>query len=333
MFFSSNRLKIILSIIIGLGFLGWTLWNVDFAAMGTALSQANYFLLIPILLSLFLSHWLRALRWQYLLDPVKHITVSSLFSALIIGYMANTFMPAHLGEFVRAYILGKKEAVSTPQTFSTIVVERIIDMFSFLLLMALAIMLYPFPEWVTQGGYWMFFGTMLLLIFLILLKTNSGLALRMISFILTPFPHKIKEKVHHLLESFIGGLNGLKGLKYYFLLFITSILIWVGYGAVLYLAFFMFNFELGILAALVILVITTVGVIVPNSPGYVGTYHKLCQLGLGLFSIPAALGASFAIIVHAVNFVPVLVLGLILMAKEGLSLNTLKSREALESNA
>lgn len=316
--------------LIGLGFLAWTLWNVDFSAMGTALAEANYWILLPIVAMIFTSHWLRALRWQYLLDPVKHVKVGSLFNALIIGYMVNTFMPAHLGEVVRAYILGKREDVSATRTFSTIVVERIIDMFSFLLLMALAILLYPFPEWVTQGGYWMFLGTMLLFAFLILLKINTRLAFRIVGFFLTPFPQKIKTKVNDLLEAFISGINGLNGLKYYLLLLLTSVSIWVCYGGVLYLAFFMFNLKLGILAALVLLVITTVGVVVPNSPGYVGTYHKLCQLGLSMFGISAAMGASFAIIAHAINFVPVLILGLIFMTRAGLSLGTLKSREAME---
>lgn len=333
---NGHKVKIFVSIIVGLGLLSWTLWNVKFSEMGQILLSARYVFLIPMLLLLFFSHWLRAYRWQFLLAPVKFVPVASLFSALMVGYMANSFMPAHLGEFVRAYILGKKEQISTTMTFSTIVAERIIDMFSFFFLMVCAMVLYPFPNWVKQSGYFIFFGTTFLFIFLVFLKIKSSATFKLMAAILKPFPASFYNKIEKFMISFLGGLNGLENRKHYFLLSILSILIWLCYGVIFYIGFFMFHLEvyhLNALTALVLLVITTVGVIIPNSPGYVGTYHKLCQLGLGLFGVPVSLGASFAVVLHAINFIPVLLIGLIFAAKEGLSLSTLSSRKTMQAGA
>ena len=75
-----------------------------------------------------------------------------------------------------------------------------------------------------------------------------------------------------------------------------------------------------IVASLILLVITTIAVVVPSSPGYVGTYHYLCQITLALFGIPAGPALSFAAVVHGVNFIPVLVAGLFFAQHEGMAI-------------
>ena len=112
--------------------------NVEFHKMWEAFKRAQYLYFIPALAILFFSHLLRAWRWQFLLSPVAQIRLSTLYSALLIGYMVNTFLPAHLGEIFRAYIVGKKDSVSGAAVFGTIVTERIIDVFTLLILMALS---------------------------------------------------------------------------------------------------------------------------------------------------------------------------------------------------
>jgi len=259
--------------------------------------------------------------------------MTNLFSSLMIGYMANIFMPAHLGEFIRSYLIGRKESMPSSLAFSTIVVERIIDMFSLLLLLALAIILYPFPDWVRNGGYIMFIGTFGLLIFLIILKLSPHKTFKFIDFFLFPFPDNIKHKIHEIMTSFLDGLNPLKHWSHYIWMSILSVVIWLCYGLVFYIGFFAFNFSkynLSVLAALVLLVITTIGVVIPSSPGYVGTYHKLCQIGLGFFGVPESEGATFAVVLHGLNFFPILLVGLIFTSREGLSVASISSKEKIQ---
>jgi hypothetical protein len=68
---------------------------------------------------------------------------------------------------------------------------------------------------------------------------------------------------------------------------------------------------------LVLLVITTISVVVPSSPGYVGTWHFLCQVSLAMFGVPASQALSFAVAIHAVNFLPVLALAILFASYEG----------------
>ena len=250
--------------------------------------------------------------------PIKTVKIKPLFSALIIGYMANTFTPAHLGEFLRAYVLSKKSGVKTSSIFGTIVTERIIDVFTLLFLMALAFVVFPFPVWVTKSGYVMFAGVVILIVLLILMKKHREKILR-------PLPQKISSKVDGLFHSFLDGVVGLKNRRHYVITAVLSLLIWAGYGAALQVSFYAFDFvskyDLPWTAALVTLVITTISVIVPSSPGYVGTYHLLCQLSLGLFAVPKSEALTFAFVLHGINFLPILIVGLIIASIEGVSLS------------
>ncbi len=335
-----NHLKLFLGLLIGAAFMYFAFRKVDFSQMGAAFKSANYWYLLISLFFIFLSHWMRAVRWHYLMAPVQKVKIKHLLSALLIGYMANTFTPAHLGEFLRAYVLSKKSQVRTSCVFGTIVTERIIDVFTLLFLMALTFVVFPFPNWVTKSGYVLFAGVLILFVLLIVLKKNRDAFLRFLNtvlkmvFKLLPkkiFPkadglsEKIYSKVDGLFHSFLDGLVGLKNWRHYIITTILSLLIWAGYGAAVHVSFYAFDFvsqyDLPWIAALVVLVITTISVIVPSSPGYVGTYHWLCQLSLGLFAVPKSEALTFAFVLHGINIIPVLIVGLIIASVEGISIS------------
>lgn len=321
----NNRVKIFIGLVISAVFLYLAFRKVDFAQMWETFRTASYGYFLPAIGVIFLSHYLRAVRWRFLLDPVKRVDVFSLFSALIIGYMANVFMPAHLGEFLRAYVLSRKRDLAMSTTFATIVIERIIDVFSLLVLMVAAILVYPFPAWVTRSGYIMFAATVGLFVFMVLLKRNTESMLGLLRFCLRPFPDRWEHKLEATLRRFVGGIVPLRRRVDYVTVSVLSILIWACYGGAFFFSFYAFDFvaayHLPWSASLVLLVITTVSIVVPSSPGYVGTYHYLCQVALGMFGVPPGPALSFAIAVHGINFLPVFIVGLFFARHEGMALS------------
>jgi uncharacterized protein (TIRG00374 family) len=320
----SNRSRLIIGCVIGAGFLYLAGRQVDFTLMWEAFTKVNYWFVLLALPVIFLSHFLRALRWRYLMDPIKSVDVASLFSALLIGYMANILMPAHLGEFLRAYVLGKKRAVSASSTFATIVVERIIDVFALLLLMVFAILLYPFPDWINAAGYAMLAGTVALFVCLLLLKKYFAFFERLLDLVFRPLPKGLKERLKRGIKSFVLGIVPLRRGRDYVVVGVLSVVIWACYGFIIHLVLHAFDFvsvyHLPWSTSLIVLVVTTIGVVVPSSPGYVGTYHWLCQVSLAMFGVPGGPAFSFAILVHGVSFLPVLIAGLILAYYEGVEI-------------
>jgi len=327
---SSNKLRLTVGCLIGVLFLYLALRNVDFAQMWEALKEANYWWLLLVVPVVFLSHFLRAWRWRYLLDPITRLDMTSLFSSLIIGYMANIFMPAHLGEILRAYVLGRKRAISASSVFATIVLERIIDVFVLLGLMVWAILIYPFPGWIKNAGYIMLGGSVGLLILLILLKISYYRIRPFLEMGLRPLPEHMRAKARTAVERFIDGILPLRTPFDYVTVILLSLLMWACYGLTFFLTLQAFDFvdayNLPWSASLILLVITTIGVVVPSSPGYVGTYHYLCQVSLAMFGVPASPALSFAAAIHAVSFLPVLIAGLVFSYYEGVEVFQTKER-------
>jgi len=326
----NNTTRLVIGCVIGLGFLYLAGRNVDFGLMWEAFTKVHYGFVLLAVPVMFFSHLLRALRWRYLMDPIKKVDVASLFSALLIGYMANILMPAHLGELLRAYVLGKKRGVSASSTFATIVVERIIDVFALLLLMVFAILFYPFPEWINKAGYAMLAGTVGLFVFLILLKKHFAFFERFLQLLFSPLPKGLKEKLGRGIRSFVLGIVPLRSGWDYLVVAVLSILIWACYGFIIHLVLYAFDFvstyRLPWWTSLIVLVVTTIGIVVPSSPGYVGTYHWLCQISLAMFAVPGGPALSFAILIHVANFLPVLIVGLILAYTEGVEIFRVQDR-------
>jgi glycosyltransferase 2 family protein len=303
---------------------------VDLSQMAHSFRSANYWYLIPVFLILFFSHYLRALRWRFLLDPVMRLDTGSLFSSLMVGYAANVIMPAHLGEFVRAHVLSRKRPISMGCAFATIVVERIIDVFALLILLAFSMTVHPFPSWVVTSGYMMLGGAVLLFAALILSRKYEAQTLNGLRFFMKPLPPGFTVRVVSWTGRFLSGLLPLKRRLDYLLAAGLSIAIWACYGLTLHLCLYAFDFievyDLAWYVALVLLVITTISVVVPSSPGYVGTFHYLCQIALGLFGVPAAPALSYATFAHAVSVLPVFVVGLAIANYEGISVRRVEAQ-------
>jgi glycosyltransferase 2 family protein len=325
---SSTNWKLYVGIALSLLFMYLAFRKVDMGQMASAFASANYWYILPVVIIMFFSHWLRSVRWRYLLMPVQTISVTPLFNSLMIGYLFNTFLPAHLGEFVRAYVLSRKESLPASAVFGTIVIERVIDVLALLALMALTMIVYPFPDWVKKSGYLTLAFIVVLFIMLIAMKRYSSQALALMDRLTKPMSSTWSENLHRQADSFLQGIVPLQRPMHYIIVAALSVVIWLCYGVIFQVILHSFNFvatyNLPWTAALVLLVITTISILVPSSPGYVGTYHYLCQLALGLFSVPTSPALTFAIVMHGINFLPILIVGFIILSKEGLSVASLQ---------
>ncbi|HSQ35971.1 MAG TPA: lysylphosphatidylglycerol synthase transmembrane domain-containing protein [Candidatus Binatia bacterium] len=327
--------KLIVGAALSLLFIFLAFRRVDFSQMGHAFAGADYRFLLPILAVIFFSLILRAWRWQLLLAPIRPVPLPGLFDSLAVGYMANTFLPAHLGEVLRATYARKKSGIAASIIFATIVIERLLDIFALLILMGLALAVFPFPGWVQQSGLIMLALVAVLFVLLLLMKKYRERTLALCSRLGTFLPAKAACKINELLGQFLNGIVPLKRGGHYVLVAVLSLMIWTCYAVTFQLLFHAFAFvrlyHLPWTAALVALVITTISVVVPSSPGYVGSYHFLCQLALGLFAIPKGPALSYAFVLHGINIFPVFFLGLYVLSRDKISLAAI-TRETHDRN-
>jgi hypothetical protein len=298
--------------------------GVDFGEVAAALAGADPYWIGAAAALMMFSHYLRARRWRFFLAPIAAAKTGGLFSALMIGYAANTFVPAHLGELLRAAVAAKKLAIPASAAMATIVVERIIDVIALIAVMGLVVLIHPFPPWVVTSGVLMLSGAAALLAIICGLKRFRPHAHRLVRRLTAPLPGGLARRVEAAAAGFLDGATPLASAGQYAAVLVLSAAIWLCYAGVYYACLLAFDLVAGYGLAwsvgLVVLVFTTVSVVIPSTPGYVGTFHYLCQMSLVMFGVPAAAALSFAVVAHAVGVLPVTAAGLVCANLEGIAL-------------
>jgi hypothetical protein len=253
--------------------------------------------------------------------------------------MANNLLPARLGEFVRAYVLGEKEALGFGAVFASLVIDRLFDGFSVLMILLLTCFFLVLPQGMEQvqhvlvmGGYATLALYIAVLFFLFILKKQTMKTIGLVASLLKPFPAKVSEKAIHLLGSFLGGVRISSKPADMSALVFTSFLIWLFAIWPVDLILRSFGMPLPFTASMFIMVFLVFAVMVPASPGYVGTYHAACVYGLMAFNIQKEKALSVALIIHGVGFLPVIILGFYYLWRDKFSLFEISDRSAREAS-
>jgi uncharacterized protein (TIRG00374 family) len=318
--------KLIIGIIISAAFLYLAFRNVDPKELRMAFENADYWYAIPAACLSLLSIWFRAVRWRYLLNPIKKIGLASLFSSASIGFMANSVLPARLGEVVRAYVIGRKEQISKSTAFATVVVARIFDGMTILMLVIFVLLRYSYdyPGWLQKIVYVAFIFYFFALAFILFLKLRSDQSIKVVSFILKPFPEKVQFAVSRFVSSFINGLGIIKSYRNVLGASLSSILVWLPIAFIIYILAHSFNIDLPFSGALLMLAIYTFGMMIPSAPGFVGTIQYFSVMGLSIFGVSRATAFGFSVVYHLCTFLPITVVGFVFLIIEGYTLMELK---------
>jgi hypothetical protein len=231
-----------------------------------------------------------------------------------------------LGEVYRAQVVHQLSGISRTEAFGTIVAERLVDLVYMVPFIGLALLMYPLPPSYRIGGLIASSGAFVLGAFCVWLGVDHARAMRVIRKLLNVLPAKFADKAQQVIARFTVGLGVLGKREMFWSLTITSVLLWVMYAAMVYLVLQ----SLGMVAdtpliqqdvvgaVLVILFVTTFGFVVPGAPGAVGTYHGVTVLGLSLFGVPGERAVGFALMLHALNWIPLTLLGWTFFMKYGL---------------
>jgi uncharacterized protein (TIRG00374 family) len=262
--------------------------------------------LLPCCFFYLLSYVFRVLRWHYLMRPVQHIGFMPLFRAMMIGFLANNILPAHLGEFVRAYVLGKSEGVSTSATFATIVLERIYDGLTVLLLLLVVLFFMDLPD--TSGtdsiitpavlrsiGWWglALFGG--LMVIMQLLRFKRYQATRLCHFCFRPLPGGLAQKAAGMLESFCDGLALTTGRDLAFIS-LHSLLTWICLCFWAWSLFPAFHLSFGPMAGVLTEVVISLALLIPTAPAFMGVFHMAATATLAFMGAGGGIAGSYAMI-------------------------------------
>ena len=336
---SKFDLKFWLGVGVSIFFMALLFRKIDFNQLWSALVAVDYRYILLAVVCTFASYLLRAVRWHYLLIPEKNISLSSLYPATIIGYMANNVLPARLGEFVRAYILAQREGLPTPTVFASLVIDRLFDGFTVMLILLFTLFTLRLPQGLAEaetvlrtGGIVTFVLYSGVVAFLFLLKRQTMRTLKWTGVLLKPLPQRLTDRIIPLLGSFIGGIRMSSKGGHIAAILVSSLFVWVFCIIPVHLVLRGFGINLPITASMFILVLLVFAVMVPASPGFIGTYHYACFKGLSAFGIAESTSVSIALVLHSTAFFPVIIAGAYHLWRGRMSLGMLTSA-GIEKNS
>jgi uncharacterized protein (TIRG00374 family) len=311
----------IIGIAISIVFLVLALYKANFAEIGRALIGVKFDWLILAILSYPISFIPRAIRWRRLLQPVKFLKVKSILPVVIVGYMANSILPLRMGEVFRAHFLKEREGVSRFSSIATILVERVLDGLTLVLLLTIVLIFYPQKDWVNDLGWTA--GTIFIsaLMGIFLLRGYAG-SKRMRA-ILSRFKNiPLGKWATGKSEAFLDGLRGLSSLEDLVMVGLLSILIWLIEGITLYFISLAFALSISPEKIALLLVIVTISTMIPSGPGFVGTFQYAYVLSFGLFDISKDIAIAASIITQLVFFIIVNPVGIGILLKHNISLRS-----------
>jgi glycosyltransferase 2 family protein len=325
----SRRLQLILGILVSVVCLWWAMREVRLSEVWSALQRADWRGFFAVMGATLLGFWIRAFRWRWLLSTTRRISLGSLYRATMIGFMANNLLPFRLGEFVRAWALGRRENLSKTTVFATVVVERVVDMITLLAIFGISLLLHPIASTTEAGRITNAGATTLLLacvgltVFLVVIERSPRLMGLLIERVARWAPERARQKAVSALSHFVEGLGLFRDLPRLLWVFALSFVMFGAFALSLQASMWALHLPVPWYSGLVMLVITAIGIMVPAAPGYIGTLQFACVAGLALFGIDKELANAFSWFYWAGQWLPVSMVGLWCLRLEGLGLASL----------
>jgi len=305
-------INILLSVGISVAFLYLAMKDIDFGVVVSRSSEVHLPLFLFGLFLWMVGYVLRGVRWQVYFSVMGvPITFWHSFKTLVMGFAANNVFPLRAGEVYRAYALHKLYPhISITKTFTTVVVERVLDGITVVFFTLVGSRFIPMPFWANQAVEVasVIFGVMFVLF--ILTARYPKKASKMFGTVTQVLPGVIKEKARNMFEQLIDGLMAFKSLKSLSRLMVLSFLIWSLEVCFYFVSFYALGINLSIGFAAFLMGIINLAIVIPAGPGGVGTYEYVTVLSFSLLGVSESLSFLYAIVTHGAAKLTVIALGL-----------------------
>lgn len=326
----------VFGLLISILFILLIIWNLDTEQLFETFNMFDYKVLFIFAPLYVFSLWLRGARWKCLLCNSNKLSIQEAFLSFTACNTINSYFPARAGDFWRAYHIGKKLDESKMKMLGSIILERIIDGISVLLILIFAVITYCKKPWVLNITY---IATLLFLgsftFFYILIKWNKidvfFKKLQDIK-ILKRFEKGI-DKTAELVKSFLEGFQSFNSLKCLSYAFSLSFIAW---GIECYLTYVLitgFSNEYGFSISLFVISFIALSTIIPSSSIFVGPYQFAYIFALSLYHIAKSNALAIAFIHQVIIMLITTVITIFYFLTENTKLENIKSEIEDKINA
>lgn len=312
-----NKYKYYLGAVVSFALLYLALKDIDLDKFLYYFSFENIDILFYVLFVNLVLRIIISLRWNKLVDIIPGNNFLTTFNFTNIGYFANNFLPARLGDIIKSYLLAKKRNYSKTQVLTSAIIERIFDLMGLSFLFIIAVLRYDIPENILRGGY-VFIGVLIILTvtLLLMLKKSEYLDSKLENLNKYKVINTIRQKIRSVFFYIRNYLN-VKDLAY---LTLTTSLIWFLYVFAGFIIVDRLNGSLSWDASMLSLIFLGVSFILPSTPGNVGVHQFACVLAFGILGMDKTQAVAFSFYYQIPVIIISVILGFFSIYYEGFSL-------------
>lgn len=335
----------VLALLVYLQFRTWKTFDWDVFLARTR--EADPKRLLAAVVLIYAVYYLRALRWKIFLKPVCKASAARLTPPQFIGFTGLALL-GRPGEFIRPYLIARRENLTFPSQIAVWMVERIFDTGSVTLLLAVALFsgtfsTIPFFQQtpaalarLRYGGYILIAGVALVAVMAFVIRRNGNALAGWIEGHLRRWLPHTAQRVAHKVRSFGEGLNTLHSGWAFVQLLAISVGIWlmIGLAYVEVLRAYPDPRLHGIvLPHVVLLMVSSMAGSVLQLPG-IGGGSQLATIAVlaHVFAVPQELAVSCGVMLWLITFMAVIPAGLLLAHREHVSLRELEAESQVEEN-
>ncbi len=289
--------------------------DVDFDAFWSALVGSAYGWLVPALAVLGVAVALRALRWRLLFAVGSRPPFPAVANALLVGYLFNNILPVRAGEAARVVALHQLAGTSRVEALATAVSERVFDVLSLLLILLVSLPFLPEVTWLRGAAVLaLLVGVLALALIVVLARWEERPARRLLR-PLSRLPGITPARTESAAVSLVRGLAAFRHPRLALQAFVVTTLSWFALALSGWIVMFCFDLDLGFDAALLVVVATNLAMLLPSSPAAIGVFEAATRVALGGYGIDESSALSYAVVLHAVNFLPYILVGFLVLQR------------------
>jgi uncharacterized protein (TIRG00374 family) len=322
-----------LILVLAIGLIALFLRAVDLRVVAREIRRAEPMWLAISFGSMFVNLGLRALRWQYLLEPIGKTSFADAFRATAVGFAARGVLPSAAGELVRPYFLSRHAAVSATGAFATVVLERLLDMLTVLVLLAAFVFVFgrdlgaanpiAFAAVKWAGGISAVVAVCALAV-LFVLSGHPEKVNRTLKRAEEVLPSQFAGLLLRIAGKFLGGLVVIRRPSRLLVALAWSFPLWLCIALGIWAVAVAFHLAVPFTGSFLLIALLVIGVAVPT-PGAVGGFHEAFRFGVTqFFGAPQGAAVGGAIVLHAFSVGSAMSLGLIFAAQAGLNLTGMR---------
>jgi uncharacterized protein (TIRG00374 family) len=302
--------------------------DIDFGEVWDAFLKVRLeyvlLLVVPYIITFMTKIW----RWRAMFHPDEaRARLSILFSALMISYIP---LPFRAGEVARAVVTRARTGIALPRIFSTIVVEKVLDVLTLLLMLGVSLPFVALPDELRGAAMLVGVGVAAIALVMLALVLRPEWGRKVSRFAAGFLPAGLRPRVATATEHVLEGIAPLSRPAIAARLGLWSLATWGVNAVTVYLMLLAFNLNVSPFAAVVIVVVTNLSMAVPAAPGYIGTFEAAVIAVLTILGVDKAQAGSFALFYHVAGLLPVALLGVISAIGMGVGMAVFRQDKADE---